>query len=61
MLAVPIALSSFAATAGLLFTFVIVLPIIAQGLIAVAVAQAMGERAENRRFVEEHAADHRRD
>ncbi len=56
-----IALSSFAATAGLVFTFFVVLPIIAQGLIGLAIAQAIGERAENQRFLAEHAADHRRD
>jgi len=58
---VPIALSDFAATAGLVFTFFIVLPIVAQGLIGLAIAQAIGERAENQRFLAEHAADHRRD
>lgn len=58
---VLIALSAFEATAGLVFVFFILLPIIVQGLIGFAIAQALGERAENRRFLAEHAADHRRD
>lgn len=58
---VPLALPAFEATAGLVFVFFILLPVIAQGLIGFAVAQALGERAENKRFLAEHAADHRRD
>lgn len=49
-------LSAFAATFGLVVVFFVLFPILAQGLIAFAIAQAMGERAEN----EEYAATHRR-
>ena len=48
-------LSAFAATFGLVVVFFVLFPILAQGLIAFAVAQALGERAEN----EEYAATHR--
>ena len=58
---VPIALSSFEATAGLVGVFFVLFPILVQGLIAFTVAQALGERAENQRYLAEHAADHRRD
>jgi hypothetical protein len=47
-------LSAFAATFGLVVVFFVVFPILAQGLIAFAVAQALGEHAEN----EEYAATH---
>jgi hypothetical protein len=49
-------LSAFAATFGLVVVFFVLFPILAQGLIAFAIAQAMGERAEN----EEYAATHHR-
>jgi hypothetical protein len=48
-------LSAFAATFGLVVVFFVVFPILAQGLIAFAIAQALGEHAEN----EEYAATHR--
>jgi hypothetical protein len=48
-------LSAFAATFGLVVVFFVLFPILAQGLIAFAIAQALGERAEN----EEYAATHR--
>lgn len=44
-----LALSDFAATAGLVGIFFVLFPIIAQGLIAYAVAVGLGERAENQR------------
>jgi hypothetical protein len=48
----PIALSAAAeATIGLIAIFFVLFPVIAQGLIAFAVAQGLGEKAEN----EKHA------
>jgi hypothetical protein len=49
------ALSATAATLGLVGVFFILFPIIAQGLIAFAVAQAYGEKHEN----DAYAATHR--
>ena len=46
-----IALSAFAATFGLVVIFFVVFPILVQGLIAFAIAQAMGERAENQEYL----------
>jgi hypothetical protein len=46
-----IALSSVAATLGLVIVFFVVFPVLVQGLIAFAVAQAMGERAENQDYL----------
>ena len=46
-----IALSSFAATFGLVVVFFVVFPILVQGLIAFAAAQALGERAENQEYM----------
>jgi hypothetical protein len=44
----PIALSpSVEATVGLIAIFFVLFPVIAQGLIAFAVAQGLGEKAEN--------------
>jgi hypothetical protein len=48
------ALTSTKATIGLVVIFFVLFPILAQGLIAFAAAQAMGERAENERFLSEH-------
>jgi hypothetical protein len=48
---VPVALSSVAATLGLVVIFFIVFPVLAQGLIAFAVAQVLGERAENQEYL----------
>jgi hypothetical protein len=47
-----IALSSFAATFGLVVVFFVVFPILVQGLIAFAAAQALGERAENQEYMQ---------
>jgi uncharacterized membrane protein YqgA involved in biofilm formation len=47
-----IALSSFAATFGLVIVFFVVFPILVQGLIAFAAAQALGERAENQAYMQ---------
>lgn len=43
-------LSAFSATAGLVVVFFVVFPALAQGLIAFAVVQALGERAENQAY-----------
>jgi hypothetical protein len=48
---VPVALSSVAATLGLVVIFFIVFPLLAQGLIAFALAQVLGERAENQEYL----------
>jgi uncharacterized membrane protein YqgA involved in biofilm formation len=45
-----IALSAFSSTFGLVVVFFVILPAIAQGLIAFAAAQAFGERAENEEY-----------
>jgi hypothetical protein len=42
-----VALSSTAATLGLVGVFFVLFPILVQGLIAFAVAQVVGEKAEN--------------
>jgi hypothetical protein len=52
-----LALSSTAATLGLVGTFFVLFPILAQGLIAFAIAQVLGEHAENQAY----AAGVRRD
>jgi Sec-independent protein secretion pathway component TatC len=46
-----IALSSVSATLGLVFVFFVVFPVLVQGLIAFAVAQVLGERAENQAYL----------
>jgi hypothetical protein len=48
---VPVALSATAATLGLVVIFFIVFPVLAQGLIAFAIAQVLGERAENQEYL----------
>ena len=46
----PLAVSpSVEATIGLILIFFVIFPVLAQGLIAFAVAQALGERADNQR------------
>ena len=45
-----LALSDVSATIGLVVVFFVIFPALAQGLIAFAVAQALGERAENQAF-----------
>ena len=52
-----LALTAVKATIGLVVVFFVVFPILAQGLLAFAAAQALGERAENERWLSEHAAD----
>ncbi|MEA2249156.1 MAG: hypothetical protein QOH46_3685 [Solirubrobacteraceae bacterium] len=46
-----IALSSVAATIGLVVVFFVIFPVLVQGLIAFAIAQVLGERTENQRYV----------
>ena len=52
--AMVIALSSVAATLGLIAIFFVVFPLLVQGLIMFAAAQAMGERAENQDYATRH-------
>ena len=47
-----LALSAFKATAGIVVVFFVVFPLLVQGLIAFALAQVAGERAENQRYAE---------
>ena len=48
---VPVALSSVAATLGLVVVFFVVFPVLVQGLVAFAIAQVIGERAENQEYL----------
>lgn len=43
-------LSALSSTLGLVVVFFVVFPALAQGLIAFAIAQALGERAENQAY-----------
>ena len=47
-----LALTPFKATFGLVIVFFVIFPVLVQGLIAFAVAQALGERAENLEYIE---------
>jgi hypothetical protein len=47
-----LALSAWKATFGLVLVFFVIFPILVQGLIAFAVAQALGERQENLEYLE---------
>jgi uncharacterized membrane protein YqgA involved in biofilm formation len=44
-------LTAWAATFGLVVVFFVIFPVLVQGLIAFAVAQVFGERAENQAYV----------
>jgi hypothetical protein len=46
-----IALSAFTATIGLVVVFFVIFPVLVQGLIAFALAQIFGERAENQAYL----------
>jgi hypothetical protein len=46
-----IALSSTAATLGLIFVFFIVFPALVTGLIAFAIGLVIGERADNQAYI----------
>jgi hypothetical protein len=52
--AMVLALSSVAATLGLVAVFFVIMPVLVQGLIAFAAAQAVGERAENQEYARHH-------
>lgn len=43
-------LTAFSSTLGLVLIFFVIMPVLAQGLIGFAVAQALGERAENQKY-----------
>ena len=45
-----LALTAGKATFGLILVFFIVFPLLAQGLIAFAIAQVLGERADNKAY-----------
>lgn len=45
-----IGLSAFSSTFGLIVVFGVMFPVLVQGLIVLAVAQARGERAENEAY-----------
>ncbi len=47
-----LAQSAFSTTFGLVVVFFVVFPALAQGLIALAVAQSLGERAENQAYAD---------
>ena len=47
----PLALSDLEATIGLVGVFFVLFPVLAQGLIGFAIAQALGERAENQEYM----------
>ncbi|HEX7297790.1 MAG TPA: hypothetical protein VF257_02210 [Solirubrobacteraceae bacterium] len=47
-------LSAWAATFGLVVVFFIIFPALVQGLIAFAIAQVLGERAENQEYARRH-------
>lgn len=49
-----VGLSAWAATFGLVVVFFVMFPVLVQGLIAFAIAQAMGERAENEEYARQH-------
>lgn len=47
-------LSAWAATFGLVLVFFVIFPVLVQGLIAFAAAQAFGERADNEDYARHH-------
>ena len=47
-------LSAWAATFGLVVVFFVIFPVLAQGLIAFAVAQVLGEREDNEEYARQH-------
>lgn len=49
-----VGLSAWAATFGLVLVFFVIFPVLVQGLIAFAVAQVFGERAENQEYARGH-------
>ena len=51
-----VALSDSAANIGLIGVFFVLFPLLAHGLIGLAVGQALGERAENKEYFERGGA-----
>jgi hypothetical protein len=49
-----LALSAWAATFGLVVIFFVIFPALITGLIAFAIAQGIGERADDQRYAREH-------
>jgi hypothetical protein len=49
-----IGLSAWAATFGLVLIFFVVFPALVQGLIAFAIAQVLGEHADNQEYARRH-------
>jgi hypothetical protein len=47
-------LTAWAATFGLVVVFFVIFPVLVQGLIAFAAAQAFGEKAENEEYARHH-------
>jgi Na+/pantothenate symporter len=47
-------LSAWAATFGLVVVFFVIFPVLVQGLIAFAVVQVFGERADNEDYARHH-------
>ena len=47
-------LTAWAATFGLVVVFFVIFPVLAQGLIAFAIAQGLGERADNEEYARHH-------
>jgi hypothetical protein len=47
-------LSAWAATFGLVVVFFVIFPVLVQGLIAFALAQAFGEKADNDEYARRH-------
>ncbi len=47
-------LSAWAATFGLVLVFFVIFPVLVQGLIAFAIAQVFGERADNEEYARRH-------
>jgi phage shock protein PspC (stress-responsive transcriptional regulator) len=54
-----LALSSLAASLGLIFVFFVVFPVLVTGLIAFAIAEVIGERGENQEYVARRRAGRR--
>jgi hypothetical protein len=49
-----VGLTAWAATFGLVVIFFVIFPVLAQGLIAFAIAQVLGERADNEEYARHH-------
>jgi hypothetical protein len=47
-------LSAWSATLGLVLVFFVIFPVLVQGLIAFAIAVALGERADNQEYARRH-------